>query len=86
MNQAALSYTPLIVLEIVIGALAGFFGFNSFFVTIVSCMGIVQTNLPTQVLIADVLDGVGLAVVAYATSLAMISRVRKNAPNKSIAE
>ena len=76
MNQIALNLTPSILLGVVIGAVAGFYGFNPMMGVFMSGMGIVKVDLPSP---PDQITVVCLALVAmaYAVSLLIALRIRK---------
>ena len=76
MNQIALNMTPIILIGVALGAVAGYFGTNPMMVAMMSGMGIVQVELPVPIgqMIAVCLS---LAALSYAVSLAIAWRIRK---------
>lgn len=76
MNQIALNLLPIIVIGTLIGAAAGYVGFNPIFVAMVASQGIGTADLPTPLLWVAVL-AVGMVVLAYMVALLIARRIRK---------
>ena len=76
MNQIALSLTPTILFGVIIGALGGYFGFNSIFAALARGQGIVRVNLPSP-LVWTILLSAALVLLAYAVSMLIAWRIRK---------
>lgn len=76
MNQTALNMTPIILIGVVIGAVAGYFGFSPMMGAMMSGFGIVRIDLPAPVgqIIAV---SIALIVLAYAVSMLIAMRIRK---------
>lgn len=76
MNQIALNMTPIILLGVAIGAVAGYFGFNPLFKAMLSGVGVAKSNLPVpldQIIIICIL----LIILAYAVSMLIAWRIKK---------
>jgi putative ABC transport system permease protein len=76
MNQIALNMTPVILLGVLTGAVAGYFAYNPLFVAVMSGMGITKINLPApleQIFIVCA----ALVIMAYAVSMLISWRIRK---------
>jgi len=76
MNQMALSMTPVIIMGVALGAVAGYFGFNPMMGTLLGSMGIVRLNLPAP-LDQTIIICLALVVLAHAVSMAIAWRIRK---------
>ena len=76
MNQLALNLLPVIILGTVIGAVAGYFGFNSIFVALMTGTGIGTADLPTPVVWVIIL-AVGMVVLSYVVAMLISRRIRK---------
>ena len=76
MNQIALNMTPVILLGVVTGAVAGYFGLNPMFVALTGSMGIVKVRLPVPIG-QTLLICLALVTLAYAVSMLIAWRIRK---------
>ena len=76
MNQIALNTTPVVLLGVIVGAVIGYFGFNTMMAATMISMGVVKVDLPIphdQLVIACV----ALVVLAYCISMLIAWRIRK---------
>ena len=76
MNQIALNTTPVVLLGVIVGAVIGYFGFNTMMAATMISMGVVKVDLPIphdQLLIACI----ALVVLAYCISMLIAWRIRK---------
>jgi putative ABC transport system permease protein len=85
MNQIALNLTPVILSGVIIGALAGYFGFNPIFVLLTSSIGIAKVELPVP-LDWTVMVCVALVLLAYGVSMLIAWRIRKISAYSLISE
>jgi putative ABC transport system permease protein len=76
MNQIALSMTPVILLGIITGAVAGYFSLNPIFVAVTRGMGIIKVEF-LMPLDQVGLICIGLVMLAYAVSMLISWRIRK---------
>jgi putative ABC transport system permease protein len=76
MNQIALNMTPVILIGVILGAVAGYFGFNPMMIALMTGMGVVQVDLPVpfgQMIVVCI----ALVVLAYVVSMLIAVRIRK---------
>ena len=85
MNQIALNMTPSILAGVVLGGLAGAFGFNPMMGALLSGMGIVKVSLPIPVILAAAVCA-AIVIIAYAVSIAVARRIRKISAYSMITE
>ena len=85
MNQIALNMTPVILLGVILGAAAGFFGLNPMMTALMSGMGIIKVELPVP-LGQTVIVCIALAALAYAVSMLIAWRIRKISAYSLISE
>ena len=76
MNQIALNMTPVILLGVAIGAVAGYFGFNPLLKAMLSGNGIAKVELAVP-LDQIIMVCAALVILAYAVSLLISWRIRK---------
>ncbi|MCL2109942.1 MAG: FtsX-like permease family protein, partial [Oscillospiraceae bacterium] len=76
MNQIALNMTPIILIGVIIGAVAGYFGLNPMMAALMTGMGIVKSELPIP-LGQTAAVCVALVVIAYVVSMLIAWRIRK---------
>jgi len=76
MNQIALNMTPVIITGVIIGALAGYFGFNPMMMAFTAGMGVARLSLPVM-LDQVVIVCIALIAVAYIVSMLIAVRIRK---------
>ena len=76
MNQLAMNLLPTIVLGTLLGATAGYFGFNLIFIAIMRGFGIGTANLPTPLLWVVMLV-VGMLLLSYIVALFISRKIRK---------
>ncbi|MCL2518448.1 MAG: ABC transporter permease [Oscillospiraceae bacterium] len=85
MNQIALNMTPVILIGVVIGAGAGYFGLNPMVTALTGGMGIVKVNLPVPVDLTVIICAV-IVILAYIVSIAVSWRIRKISAYSMIIE
>jgi len=76
MNQIALNMTPKILLGVIAGAFAGYFGLNPIMLALMSGMGIVKAKLPVP-LTETIMICLVLVAFAYCVSMLIARRIRK---------
>lgn len=76
MNQIALNMTPVILLGVFVGAVAGCFVFNPLLVALMSGMGIAKINFPAP-LDQIIVVCIAIVILAYAISMLIAWRIRK---------
>ena len=76
MTQIALSFTPVVLIGVVMGGLGGYFGFNPIFTLTVRSMGIMQVDMPSPV-IWTVLTCASLTILAYLVCMLIALRIRR---------
>jgi len=76
MNQVALNMTPIILIGVVLGAVAGYFGLNPMMVALMGGMGIVKVELPVPVDLTIIIC-LALVALAYIVSMLIARRIRK---------
>jgi putative ABC transport system permease protein len=76
MNQIALNMTPVILVGVIIGAFAGYFGTNPMMAAMMSASGIVKVNLFAPI-DQTIMVSVALVALAYVVSLVVAWRIRK---------
>ena len=76
MNQVALNMTPIILMGVLSGTVAGCFGFNPLLAVMLSGVGIAKAELPIP-LGQIIAVGFILVVLAYAVSMLIAWRIRK---------
>ncbi len=85
MQQISLSFVPVVLLGVTVGGIAGYFGFNSMFTSLVSNMGLVKVTLPTPLgLTLQLL--IGLVILAYLVAMLITWRIRKISVNELVNE
>ncbi|MCL2052487.1 MAG: FtsX-like permease family protein [Lachnospiraceae bacterium] len=85
MNQIALNMTPIILIGVVIGAFAGYYGLNPIMVAMISGMGIVKSELPVP-LGQTVLVCIIFVAIAYAAAMMIAWRIRKISAYSLVSE
>jgi len=85
MNQLSMNLLPVIILGTIIGVIAGYFGFNSIFVFMMSGTGIGTADLPTPTLWVIIL-AIGMVVLSYAVAILIARRIRKISAYKLVSE
>ena len=76
MNQISLSLIPAIMLGVLVGAFAGYFGLNPMMGALMGGMGIVKVALPVP-MDQTIMVCVALIILAYAASMLISRRIRK---------
>jgi len=79
MTQVALNFTPIVLLGLVLGSVAGYLGFNPLFALLTHSVGVVKTNLPTP-LGLTVVTCAELTLYAFEVSWLIAWRIRKISP------
>jgi putative ABC transport system permease protein len=85
MAQVALGFTPMVMVGVALGALAGYFGFNPLFATLTHSAGIIQTDLPVPAL-WTAYTCLALSAYAYLVSLLVPWRIRHISPYALVNE
>jgi putative ABC transport system permease protein len=83
MVQVALNYTPIVLVVVTVGCLAGFYGFNPLFTMLVHSAGIMSANMPPA-LLHTICTSLGLTVFAFAMSMLMSWRIRTISPYEMV--
>lgn len=83
MVQVALNYTPIVLVGVTLGCLAGFYGFNPLFTMLVHSAGIMSANMPPA-LLHTIGTGLGLTAFAFAMSMLMSWRIRTISPYEMV--
>ena len=76
MHQIAFNLSPTIVFGVALGAVVGYIGFNPFFTTLASSMGIVQADLPVPIGWIVIVSA-ALILLSYVVSMLIAWRIRK---------
>ncbi|MCL2018479.1 MAG: FtsX-like permease family protein [Oscillospiraceae bacterium] len=76
MNQIALNMTPIILIGVMCGAVAGYFGLNPMMAALMTGMGIVKSELPIP-LGQTAAVCASLVAIAYVVSMLIAWRIRK---------
>jgi len=76
MNQNALSFTPIILAGVALGAVAGYFLLNPMMGALLGSVGVVKTELPVPLGRTFAISGL-LMAFAYIVSMALSLRIRK---------
>ena len=85
MNQTAFNMTPVVIVGVIIGAFAGYFGFSPAMGLTMKGFGIVQVDLPAplgQIIVVCV----ALVLLAYAVSMLIAWRIRKISAYSLVSE
>ena len=85
MNQLAMNLLPVIILGTAVGAVAGYFGFNSIFVALMSGTGIGTADLPTPLLWVIILV-IGMVALSYGVAMLISRRIRKISAYQLVSE
>ena len=85
MNQIALGFAPIALIGVLLGGLAGHFGFNPIFAALTHSAGIMKTDLPSPVS-WTIATCIALAMLAYLISMLIAWRIRKISPYALVSE
>ena len=85
MNQIALGFAPIAFIGVLLGGLAGHFGFNPIFTAILRSAGIMKTELSTPVG-WTIVTCIALVMLTYLISILIAWRIRKITPYTLVSE
>lgn len=85
MNQIALNMTPVIILGVLAGTVAGYFGFNPLFAALTRGAGIAKSDLPAP-LDQIIVVCIALVILAYVVAMMIAWRIRKISAYSLVSE
>ncbi|MCL2757389.1 MAG: ABC transporter permease [Coriobacteriia bacterium] len=85
MSQIALHFTPIVLVGVALGGVAGHFGFNPLFTATMRSSGIMGTDMPAP-LLWTIVTCLALVALAYLVSMLIAWRIRKISPCALVRE